>query len=96
MKDATLKDITKNELAEQYTKLKARTSKAAVVAKREGESLVEDVIVIATAGGLSYMMGGYHQDAGEAAVKDGHAEGTEKWEDAVAEGGQIVGVIPGA
>ncbi len=91
-KDAALKDVSKQELAESYSKLKARTKNAQTQAKREGEALVEDVLTIAAAGGLGWMMGQRHADAAEAAIKDGHAAGSEKYAELVAEGGQVAGI----
>jgi len=91
-KEAALKDVSKQELAESYFKLKSRTKNAQVQAKREGEALVEDVITIAAGGGLGYIMGQRHADAAEAALKEGHTEGDEKYNEAVAAGGQVAGI----
>ena len=91
-KEAALKDVSKQELAESYSKLKARTKNAQVQAKREGETLVEDVITIAAGGGLGYLMGQRHADAAEAAIKEGHTVGSEKYNESVAEGGQVGGI----
>jgi len=92
-KEAALKDVSKQELAEAYSKLKSRTKNAQMQAKREGEALVEDVLTIAAAGGLGYIMGQRHAEAAEAAIKEGHAEGSEKYAEMVAEGGQVAGGI---
>jgi hypothetical protein len=92
-KDAALKDVSKQELAEAYSKLKSRTKNAQLQAKREGEALVEDVLTIAAAGGLGYLMGQRHADGAEAALKEGHQEGSEKYNEMVAEAGQIAGGI---
>ncbi len=91
-KDAALKDVSKQELAESYSKLKARTKNAQTQAKREGEALVEDVLTIAAAGGLGYIMGQRQAEAAEAAIKDGHDEDSEKFAEMVAEGGQVAGI----
>ena len=91
-KDAALKDVSKQELAESYSKLKARTKNAQTQAKREGEALVEDVLTIAAGGGLGYLMGQRRAEAAEKAIKDGHAFGTEKFEELVTEGGQVGGI----
>jgi len=91
-KDAALKDVSKQELAEAYSKLKSRTKNAQMTAKKEGEMLVEDALTIAAGGGLGYLMGQRHAEAAEAALKEGIAEGSEEMEKAVAEGGQIAGI----
>jgi len=92
-KDAALKDVSKTELAEAYSKLKTRTKNAQMQAKREGEALVEDVLTIASAGLLGNQMGVRRATAHEEAIKSGLQEGTEKYNDAVAEGGHLVGGI---
>ena len=89
-KDAALKDVSKQELAEAYSKLKARTKNAQMQAKKEGEALVEDVITIASAGGLAYLMGQRHAQAAKDAIADNKTG--EDLEKAVAEGGQIAGI----
>lgn len=93
-KDAALKDVSKQELAESYSKLKARTKNAQTQAKREGEALVEDVLTIAAAGGLGYLMGQRQADAAEAWLKsnpggDLESEGAQE---KIAEGGQVAGI----
>jgi hypothetical protein len=92
-KDAALKDVSKQEHAESYSKLKARTKNAQLQAKREGEALVEDVLTIAAAGGLGYLMGQRHAEGAESAEKEGHAPGSEKYNEMVDESGQIAGGI---
>ena len=92
MKDATLMDLSKQQLAENYAKLKARVKGSAITARREANAAVEDLLVVGTASGLGYLMGSYHAEAAEEAVKDGHAPGTDKYTEAVAEGGQLMGV----
>jgi len=89
-KDAALKDVSKQELAEAYSKLKSRTKNAQVTAKKEGEALVEDALTIAAGGGLGYLMGQRHAEATETALKEGLSG--EDLEKAVAEGGQVAGI----
>jgi len=91
-KDAALKDVSKQELAESYSKLKARTKNAQIQAKREGEALVEDVLTIAAAGGLGYLMGQRHADAAETALANGIAKDSPEYFEAIAEGGQVAGI----
>lgn len=57
MATPALKDISKTELAEAYSKLKSRTSRANDIAKREGEALIGDAITIGSAAGLGAYMG---------------------------------------
>lgn len=75
-KEAALKDVSKQELAESYAKLKARTRNAQLQAKREGEALVEDVLTVAAAGGLGMVMG-QRLAEGEKAGKTGEALAAE-------------------
>ena len=56
-KEAALKDVSKSELAEAYSKLKARTKNAQTTAKKEGEALIQDAITVGAGGGLGYLMG---------------------------------------
>jgi len=56
-KEAALKDVSKQELAEAYSKLKARTKTAQVQAKKEGEAIIRDALTVAAGGGLGYLMG---------------------------------------
>jgi len=91
-KDAALKDVSKQELAEAYSKLKSRTKNAQLQAKREGEALVEDVLTIAAAGGLGYLMGQRTAEGAVDAIKAGHAVGSEKFNEMVTEAGQVAGV----
>lgn len=91
-KEAALKDVSKQELAESYSKLKARTKNAQVQAKTEGEALVKDALTVASGGGLGYLMGQRRAEAADAAAKAGHAEGSEEYEQLVAEGGQVAGI----
>ncbi len=80
-KDAALKDASKTELADAYSKLKSRTKSAQVQAKKEGEALIEDVLTVASGGLVGYMMGQRYAQA----QKDGEdAEG-------IAEAGQVGG-----
>ena len=89
-KDAALKDVSKQELAEAYSKLKSRTKNAQVQAKQEGEALVEDALTIAAGGGLGYLMGQRHAEAEEAALKEGLSG--DELASAIAEGGQVGGI----
>lgn len=88
--DAALKDVSKTELAEAYSKLKSRTKNAQVQAKKEGEMLIEDVLTIAAGGGLGYMMGQRHAEAEEAALAEGLSG--DDLAAAIAEGGQVAGI----
>lgn len=92
-KDASLKDISKQELADNYSKLKSRTKNAQIQAKREGEAFIEDVLTVAAAGGLGYLMGQRHADGAEQAIKEGHSVGSEKYNEMVAESGQVAGGV---
>jgi hypothetical protein len=58
-----LKDISKTELADAYSKLKARTEKASRVAREEGERLTHDVITLGSAFGSAYGIGALAADA---------------------------------
>lgn len=89
-KDAALKDTSKQELADQYSKLKSRTKSAQLQVKKEGEMMIEDALTIASAGGISWLMGQRYAQAEDAAKKDG--KGGEELEAAIAEGGQIAGI----
>ncbi len=89
-KDASLKDTSKVELAEAYSKLKTRTKTAQQQAKAEGEALIEDALTVAAGGGLGYLMGQRHAEAEEAALKEGKTG--EELEEAIAEGGQVGGI----
>lgn len=89
-KDAALKDASKQELAEAYSKLKARTKSAQIQAKAEGEALVEDVLTIAAGGGLGYLMGQRQAEGAEAARRENKSQ--EEIDEAAAEGGQIAGI----
>ncbi len=89
-KDAALKDVSKTELAESYSKLKARTKNAQLTAKKEGEMLIEDALTVAAGGGLGYMMGQRHAEGEETALKEGLSG--EELETAIAEAGQVGGI----
>lgn len=89
-KDAALKDVSKTELAETYSKLKARTKAAQQAAAKESEMMIEDAITVASGGGLGYLMGQRYAEAAQAADADG-LTGDER-DAAVAEGGQIAGI----
>lgn len=52
-----LKDVSKTELAEAYSKLKSRTTRANQIAKQEGEALVRDALTVGSAAGLGLLMG---------------------------------------
>lgn len=91
-KDAALKDVSKQELAEAYGKLKSRTKNAQIQAKREAELLIEDVITVASGGGVGYLMGQRRAEAAEQALKDGLEKDSDEYLEAVAEGGQVAGI----
>ncbi len=65
-----LKDISKTELAEAYSKLKGRTSRANEIAKREGEALISDAMTVGTAAGLGAYMGYVARGKSGTAIKD--------------------------
>ena len=79
-KEAALKDVSKQELAEAYSKLKARTRNAQVVAKKEGEALISDALTVGTGWGVGYVMG---QRVADVDPTD---------EDAMAEAQQMAGI----
>lgn len=89
-KDAALKDVSKQELAEAYGKLKSRTKNAQMQAKREAELLIEDVLTVASAGGVGYLMGQRHAQGEETADSEG-LSGEER-EAKIAEAGQVAGI----
>jgi len=89
-KEAALKDVSKIELAEAYSKLKSRTKNAQMQAKKEGEQLVEDVVTVFASGGLGYLMGQRHEQAAMEGMANGLAG--EELETYTAEGGQIAGI----
>ena len=89
-KEAALKDVSKAELAEAYSKLKTRTKSAQTSAKKEGEAIIRDAITVASSGGLGYMMGQRHAEGEEEAVKKNLSG--EKAEEAIAEAGQVGGI----
>lgn len=87
MAKAELKDVPKAELAEAYSKLKARGKSAQEASKKEGEAMVRDAITVASGGALGYYMG---MMEGEADIKTGMTE--EEKEEAVAEAQQMAGI----
>lgn len=89
-KDASLKDASKTEIADLYSKLKSRTKSAQMQAKREGEMFVEDALTVASAGGISWLMGQRYATAEAAARAENKSP--EDIEAATAEGGQVAGV----
>jgi len=89
-KEATLKDVSKQELAESLAKLKSRTKNAQVQAKREAELLIEDVLTVASAGGVGYLMGQRHAQ-GEEDADSGGLTGEDR-EAKIAEAGQVAGI----
>ena len=93
-KDAALKDVSKQELAEAYGKLKSRTKNAQMQAKREAELLIEDVITVASGGGVGYLMGQRRAEAADAWLKDnpGGSLDSDEAREAIAEGGQVAGI----
>jgi len=90
MAKAELKDVPKAELAEAYSKLKARTKNAQEASKKEGEALVRDAITVASGGALGYYMG---MMEGEASTDKewGTADDTKK-EEILAEYQQMAGI----
>lgn len=67
-------DISKKELMDAYGKLKTRTKRANEVAKKEGEAMMNNLITVASAGGMGWYLGDANKKAvkgktGEAAIK---------------------------
>lgn len=62
MAKPALKDVSKTELAEAYSKLKSRTEKASRLAKEEGEKMLHDVVTLGAAGGAAFGMGSLVKD----------------------------------
>ena len=58
-------DISKKELMDAYGKLKTRTKRANDVAKKEGEAMMNNLITVASAGGIGWYIG----DATKKAIK---------------------------
>jgi len=56
-KEASLADVSKKELAEQYAGLKRRMDKTRKQARDEGETLIRDVITVGSGAGVGYLMG---------------------------------------
>jgi len=83
---------TYTELADMYNRVKTREKKAKSAAKAEGERMVEDVITLASAGGLSYLMGQKHAEGEEAAVAAGLQRNTQEFDEKVDETAQLAGV----
>lgn len=86
-KGTELKDVPKAELAEAYSKLKARTKSAQDASKKEGEALVRDAITIASGGALGYYMG---MMEGDADIKPGMTD--DEKDEAIAEAQQMAGI----
>ncbi len=63
-KEASLADISKKELAEQYASLKRRMDKTRKQARDEGEDLIRDVITVGTGFGTGWWMGKKYAEAG--------------------------------
>lgn len=81
-KEASLADISKKELAEQYASLKRRMDKSRKDARSEGETLIRDVITVGSGAGVGYLMGSRAASVGGAAAS----------EEELAEAQQIAGV----
>lgn len=81
-KEASLADISKKELAEQYASLKRRMDKSRKQARDEGEALIRDVITVGSGAGVGYLMGQKYAEAGGDAAS----------EEEIAEAQQIAGV----
>jgi len=67
-KEASLADISKKELAEQYASLKRRMDKSRKQARDEGETLIRDVITVGSGAGVGYLMGSKAASVGGAAA----------------------------
>ena len=81
-KEASLADISKKELAEQYASLKRRMDKSRKQARDEGEALIRDVITVGAGAGVGYLMGQKYAEAGGDAAS----------EEEIAESQQIAGI----
>lgn len=73
-KEASLADISKKELAEQYAGLKRRMDKSRKQARDEGEALIRDVITVGSGAGVGYLMGSRAASAGAGASEEELAE----------------------
>lgn len=80
------------ELADMYNRVKTREKKAKSAAKIEGERMVEDVLTLASAGGLSYIMGQKHAEGEEAAAKEGLTPNTQEFDEKADEAAQLAGI----
>jgi len=69
-----LSQISKTELAESYSKLKAKNQKKLATARAESEQMITDAITIASGGGLGYYMGMMEAEAGPGATAEQVAE----------------------
>ena len=73
-KEASLADISKKELAEQYASLKRRMDKSRKQARDEGEALIRDVITVGSGAGVGFLMGKQAAGAGAGASEEEIAE----------------------
>ena len=73
-KEASLADISKKELAEQYASLKRRVDKNRKTARDEGETMIRDVITVGTGFGTGYLMGSRAASVGAGASEEELAE----------------------
>lgn len=73
-KEASLADISKKELAEQYASLKRRMDKSRKDARSEGETLIRDVITVGSGAGVGYLMGSRAASVGAGASEEELAE----------------------
>lgn len=56
-KDASLKDVSKTELAEAYARLKAKGKAQQMKTRKEGEELIRDGITVGSGALVGYLMG---------------------------------------
>lgn len=69
-KEASLADISKKELAEQYASLKRRMDKSRKQARDEGEAIIRDVITVGSGAGAGWLMGSRAASAGAGASEE--------------------------
>jgi hypothetical protein len=69
-KEASLADISKKELAEQYASLKRRIDKGRKQGREEGEALIRDVITVGAGAGVGYLMGSREANVGAGASEE--------------------------
>ena len=89
-KDASLTEQSITDLADLYTKLKTRAKADKARAAKEGEMMLENLMCIASGGGLGYLMGQRYAQAEIDAMAENKTG--EDLKEAIAEGGQIAGI----